>query len=32
MRVFVDRGAERRVISRRKANKREVMRYGKIVE
>ncbi len=30
--VFVDRGAERRVISLRKANKREVMRYGKIVE
>jgi len=26
--VYPDRGAERRVISLRKANKREVMRYG----
>jgi uncharacterized protein len=30
--VFADRGAERRVISLRKANKREVKRYGKNLE
>jgi uncharacterized DUF497 family protein len=30
--IYVDRGAERRVISLRKANKREVMRYGEILE
>jgi hypothetical protein len=30
--VYVDRGAERRVISLRKANKREVKRYGQSAE
>lgn len=30
--VYVDRGAQRRVISLRKANRREVKRYGEIVE
>lgn len=30
--VYVDRGAQRRVISLRKANSREVKRYGEIVE
>jgi hypothetical protein len=30
--VYVDRGAERRVISLRKANKREVIRYGQAPE
>jgi uncharacterized DUF497 family protein len=30
--VYVDRGAQRRVISLRKANKREVKRYGKDLE
>jgi uncharacterized DUF497 family protein len=30
--VYADRHGERRVISLRKANKREVMRYGKKLE
>jgi uncharacterized protein len=30
--VYADRGAERRVISLRKANKREVKRYGQDLE
>ncbi len=30
--VYADRGAERRVISLRKANKREVKRYGESLE
>lgn len=30
--VYVDREAERRVISLRKANRREVMRYGEGIE
>jgi uncharacterized DUF497 family protein len=30
--VYADRGAERRVISLRKANRREVTRYGKDLE
>jgi len=32
VRVYADRAAERRVISLRKANKREVKRYGETIE